>query len=147
LLWSLSHTGYQKCSLLWTHEELALISICELSSRTSSSLNIEAICCLEMTVTNYSCRSEISVRTKYFCGFVQFWDYRICSERGVFYNATHTHTHTRPCCPDTEALVVQCQNTEDESRRTGSRCNLVSLLTSYRASVLFFAKVCFRQIN
>lgn len=131
---------------LWTLKELALISICEMSSWTSS-LKIEAIRCLQMSVTNCSCRSEISLRTKYFCGIVQFWDCWICSERGVFYNVTHTRARTRPCCPNTETLVLQSQSIEDELSRTRSRCNSASSLTGYRASVLFFANVCFRQIN
>jgi hypothetical protein len=45
LLSSLFHTAYQKCSLLWAQKELALMSVCEVSSWTSSSLKVVAIDC------------------------------------------------------------------------------------------------------
>lgn len=128
----------------FTQKEIALISICEMSSRTSSSLKTEAIRCLEMSVTSSSCRSETFRKNK-----VLLW---VCAVLGLSdllrkRSFLQSHTHTRPCCPNTEALVVHSQSIEDELRRTGSRCNLASLLTSYRVFVLFFAKVCFRQIN
>lgn len=101
LLSSLSHTGYQECSLLRTE-----ISVCEMSSRTSSSLKTEAVRCLEISVTNYSCRSETFRKNTVFlwvCAVLGLSD--LLRKRSFLQRHTHTSLlskHWSTSCTESE---------------------------------------------